>query len=550
MKNAKRMVGLLLVLVTVLSMFAGCGKKMSNSSKGDGKITVGIPQNATIPDYNTNALTRYLEDVTGLEIEWVYFSSGSGNYAQQVALMCAGGETLPDVMIGMSLGHYSINQFGEDGFFIDLSELMETSAPNYQKAMKGLPKKTQSYIKQKMTNTVDGKSVYAMPSYYLECIDDMQSMMYINKKWLDAVGMKAPTNIAELEAVCEAFATKDPNGNGKADEMPMLGQEGTRLYVLNAFCQYQSGTYCVDESGKVWDPVYTDEFRQGISYISDLVKKGYMNELGFTLSATEIKNLISPTDGTVGKVGIFSGHHESMTNASTDVLDDYIALGVLADATGKGGYNIVREAGTAFTGVISKDCADVEEAMLFMDAFYTDECVTRQRHGEKDVDWYYEEGENAYGTKSYARCINSQAFFDGTMNCTLGNLQGIMSHWNYLLVAETAETTDDNRVVQASRLQREAWDIRQNSGKKQAGIVGDLVYTKEEYDEREAKIGKLDSYVGEQMVLFMQGERNAKDDGEWEDFTSTCTTLGRKRMLEIAQNAYKRKMEREKEAMK
>ena len=533
-----------------LGMFTGCKKEPTESVKGDGKITVGIAQDATIPDYDTNALTVWLEEKTGLEVEYVYFASTQANYKQQITLMCTGGEKLPDVLLGMSFGHYSVNQFGEDGYFMDLSKLLETNAPNYQEAMSKLTKKEQAFIKQKAINTVDNKSVYAMPSYAIEAIDDMQSMMYINKTWLDAVGMQAPTNVTELEAVCQAFLEKDPNGNGEADEIPMLAQAGVRWYLLNAFCQYQHGTFCVDENGKVWDPLYTPEFRKGVEYINKMVSKGYVNELGFTLSNAEIKNLISPTDGTQGRVGIFSGHHESMTNASTDALNDYIALGVLADETGKGGYNIINEVALDFEGIITADCADPEEAMLFLDTFYLDEAVTRQRHGEKDVDWYYEEGKNSYGTDSYARCINSQAFFDGSLNRTLGNKLGIMSHWNYLLVAETNETTTNNRIVQASRLQKEAWDVHENSGKKQPGIVGDLVQTAKEYDLREQKAGTVGSYIGEQLVLFMQGERNPSDNKAWNEFTSTLTSLGRKELEKVAQDAYTRKLEREVEANK
>ena len=550
MKTTKRIVSLLLVLIMALGMFTGCKKEATKSVKGDGKITVGVAQDATIPDYDTNALSVWLEEQTGLDIEWVYFASSATNYKQQITLMCTGGETLPDVLLGMSFGHYVVNQFGEDGYFMDLSELIKTNAPNYNKALDELAKADKAFITQKSVNTVDNKSVFALPSYGIECIDDMQSMMYINKTWLDAVGMQAPTNITELEAVCKAFLEKDPNGNGEADEMPMLGQAGTRWYLLNAFCEYQAGTFCVDESGKVWDPVYTDEFRQGVEYINKMVSKGYVNELGFTLSTAEIKNLISPTDGTAGRVGIFSGHHESMTNASTDVLNDYIALGVLADATGKGGYNIINERHLDLDGIVTTDCADPEEAMLFLDTFFMDEAVTRQRHGAKDVDWYYEEGKNAYGTDSYAKCINSQAFFDGSLNCTLGNKLGIMTHWNYLLVAETAETSTNNRIVQASRLQTEAWDVHENSGKKQPGVVGDLVYTSKEYDLREAKAGTMNSYLTEQLVLFMQGEKDPSDDKAWNEFTSTLTSLGRKELEKVAQDAYTRKLEREAEANK
>ena len=544
MKKARRIASLFLVLVMALGLFAGCGKE-TGSVKGDGKITVGVPLDATVPNYDENGLTKYLEEVTGLEIEWVHFASSDTNYKQQITLMCSGGEKLPDVLLGMSLGHYLVNQFGEDGYFIDLSELIESHAPNYKKAMESLSKKEQAYIQQKMVNTVDGKSIYAMPSYAISCIDDMQSIMLINKNWLDAVGMQVPTNIKELEAVCEAFLTQDPNGNEEADEYAMLADEGTRNWIINAFTQYQQHTFCVDENGKVFDPVYTDEFRKGVQYVNGLVEKGYMNELGFTLSLQEIKNLISPTDGTECKVGIFAGHPETMTNATTDALDEFIAMGVLADETGKGGYNVIGEVLLDFKGVITEDCADPEEAMKFLDAFYTDECVTRQRHGVKDEDWYYEEGDNAYGTKSYAKIVNPDAFFDGSLNKTLGNKLGIMTHWNYLSVKETAETNSNNRIVQASRLQTELWDIHENSGKKQAGVVGDLVYTQEEYDVREEKYATMNSFTNEQVVLFMQGEKDPSSDKDWNEFTSTLTNLGRKELMKIAQAAYTRKVERE-----
>ena len=544
MKNFKRAISLTLCIVMILGVFTGCGKKDQASVKGDGKITVGVAQDVTVPDYDANGLSLYLEEVTGLDIEWIFFSSIASNYTQQISLMCTSGEKLSDVLLGMNFGHYTVNQFGEDGFFLDLSELIETHAPNYKKALSKLTKDEQQYITEKGTNTIDGKSFYAMPSYGMEVIDCMQSMMYINKTWLDKVGMKAPTTIAELDAVCQAFATQDPNGNGKADELPMLAQDGVRNWIMNAFVEYDAANFNVKD-GKVWDPIYTSEFRQGVQYINTLVKKGWCNELGFTLSNSEVKNLISPVNGGAGRVGIFAGHPEVMTNGSTDALDHYIALGALADATGKGGYNIINEQSLEYEGIITSDCADPEEAMMFLDAFYVDECVTRQRHGVKDVDWKYEEGLNSYGTKSYTKIINSQAFFDRTLNCTMGNMLGITTQWNYMPVDETAENSTNNRAIQAARLQRESWDVMQNSGKRQEGILDGLIYTTEEYEEREQKAGGVFSYISEQMVLFMKGEQDSFNDTAWKKFTSTLEDIGRGELLEIAQQAYDRKVKRQ-----
>lgn len=539
MKNMKRIVSLLLVLIMALTAFTGCGKKEKEQvNNGPRKLTVGVPQDATIPDYDTNGLTLYLEKATGIEIEWVYFASGSSNYKQQLTLMCTGGEELPDVLVGFnSLGHYVVNQFGEDGFIVDLAPYLDEYAPNYKKAMAGQTKSMQQYVKEKGTNTVDGKSFFAMPSIGLECIDNMQTMAYINQTWLDKLGLKAPTTVAELEAVCQAFATKDPNGNGQADEMPMMGSFSN--WIINAYVEYDSGNFNVKD-GKVWDPIMTDEWRQGMTKVADLVKKGYYNELSFTLSATEKKNLISPTDGP-SKVGMFTGHHESMTNASTDALDHFTALAPLKDETGKGGYNIINEVDAAWGAMVTVDCDNVPLAVEFLDAFYADEAVTSQRHGVKGVDWEYVEGTNAYGTPSYARCINSQVFFDGSLNATLGNLLYIMTQWNYLLIDEGLT---EGRVAQAARLQREQWAIHEASKERES--VSTLVYTTDEYETRELKAGNVSSYISEQSTLFATGDKDITDNKVWDEFKSQVKALGRDELLKIAQDAYDRKLEREK----
>ena len=47
------------------------------------------------------------------------------------------------------------------------------------------------------------------------------NFLYINTAWLDALGLPMPTTIEEYRAALEAFKTQDPNGNGKADEIPL-----------------------------------------------------------------------------------------------------------------------------------------------------------------------------------------------------------------------------------------------------------------------------------------------------------------------------------------
>ena len=50
----------------------------------------------------------------------------------------------------------------------------------------------------------------------------------MNSDWLETLGLEQPTTPEELRTVLEAFKTQDPNGNGKADEIPLSATSAAR----------------------------------------------------------------------------------------------------------------------------------------------------------------------------------------------------------------------------------------------------------------------------------------------------------------------------------
>lgn len=535
----KRMISLLLVMVMSLSLLTGCGGKESDKKKVDAlptervTLTVGIPQNAKTTSYDDNALTNWLEEQVNVDIEFEYFSSTGSEFEQQVALMCSANETLPDLFLSYNFDSDLVRQYGEDGYFIDMKDYVDEYATNYKAAYETLSEETKEYIE----GTVDvkyGGAYYAMPKVTALQMDDMQSIMYINQKWLDKLGLPIPKTTEELRSTLQAFKDKDPNGNGQADEIPMIGKAEMIYYLINAFVLYDYEDYNVTD-GKVWDPVTTDEYRKALIYANQLVKDGLFSKMSFSISATsEYKTLISPTDGP-SKVGVFVGHHESMTNAETDVLEEFVALPALSDATGKGGYTVVKPQGVYWSGMITKDCEYPAAAMKLLDAFYTDEAVSRQRHGEKDVDWIYEEGKNAYGTDSYVKIVNSEAYFSGNSTWCGRAVLGIQNQWNFIAIAQDGE----GRIAEASRLQEEQWNLRE-SGKQPKEYASHLVYNAEEVEVQEEKKSQVDSFIYSEMNYFVSGEKDPSNDSVWNEFLSTLKTLGRDELMDICQTAYDR----------
>ena len=537
----KRIISLLLVCCMALTVFTGCGEKESSQSDGMAEkvtITLGIPQSANVTDYENNALTNYLEENLNINIEFSFFSSSSSEYLQQLALMCAANEELPDVLLGFhDMGHYSMKQYGQDGYFLDLTDLIDKYGKYYKEHYETLDKDLQALIKEKGTDPTTG-GFFGMPATCVTLPDDMQNMMYINQEWLKAVNMEAPTNLEELYAVLKAFKEQDPNGNGQADEIPMISKAGGErdicCYLINAFLYYDMSNPYNATNGKVWASYASDEYRQALIYINKLVKEELFSDMSFTMTAnSDFKALITPPDD-VAKVGIWCGHPAIMSNAKTKILDQYTALGALEDETGKGGYAVVLPQGATFTGFITKDCENTEAAMKLLDYFYKDETVTRVRHGEKGVDWIEEKGISEIGGETSIKVVNDNAFFTGNSTWCLNGCS-IMNTENYIAVA----TEGEGRQAEVSRLVRETFELVK-AAKKPKEVVHSLSYTDEEFEVREEKSGVHGAFIREQRNLFAMGEKDPNNDAHWNEYLQNLEQLGESQLLDIAQSSYSR----------
>ena len=172
--KTKRIASLLLVLVMVLGLCAGCGKKDNNKTQSDvikgAKLTVGIPQKAAVTDYDDNALTKWLEETTGIDLEFSYFSSSASEYRQQFSLMCTSGEELPDVLLGFyNMGVDLVKTYGQAGYFKDLTQLIEKYGKNYTAGRSQFTEGQLQLIDAYMVDRVTG-GIYGMPmtqNYYM-----------------------------------------------------------------------------------------------------------------------------------------------------------------------------------------------------------------------------------------------------------------------------------------------------------------------------------------------------------------------------------------------
>ena len=523
----KRAISILLVAMMSLSLLAGCGGK--GNGGGDNKLTVGIPLYGSVSDFEENALTKYVEEQLGCELEFVSYVANATERMQQLTLQATGGQELPDVFWGWQESSIvTISEFGEAGYFQDLTDLIDKYAVNYKEQFAKLSKDEQEYINSR--GTTDNGGFYGMPLYTgFDYMDHLQNVMYINKTWLDKVGKSMPTTVDELYEVLKAFKNQDPNGNGTADEIPMFGR-GIANYVINAY-QYYDTEYPADVNGGVVSaPYITDNYRQALITLNDWCKKGLYSDLSITIkTANEVKALITPTSGEA-RVGIWCGHPLSYTDVSSPILEEYVALPALSDATGAGGYTVTRPQTLMFCGFISKDCENTELAMKLLDLFYKDETVTRMRHGEKGVNWEYIEegtGKNTLGDDAKFKLLNTAS--DGSNNGWGINGNSIFTSENYLPLF------DGNN--QSDRLCMEAWEIQKAANIKKETIAR-MDYTDEEMDERQKLQGLITSEVAAARDLFITGTKDPSDDTQWNAYLKSLDDLQLNDLMKLFQKVY------------
>lgn len=187
----------------------------SIDSRYPASMTYWVPMDqdaaVTLKDYSEMGLYKQLEKATGTRVKFQH--PEAAEYKEQFSLMMATGD-LPDVVYTNWSENYPDKAI-QDGKILRLNELIEEYAPNLSRLLKEKP-----YIKKAITSA-EG-NIYMFPAIG----DDPQIFVYhglmVRKDWLDRLNLRPPDTIGEWEKMLIAFRDLDPNGNGKADEIPFF----------------------------------------------------------------------------------------------------------------------------------------------------------------------------------------------------------------------------------------------------------------------------------------------------------------------------------------
>lgn len=212
------------------------------------------------------------------------------NSQEQFNLMMASGE-LPDIVGGNDLKDKFI-RYGMEGAFVPLNKLIDQHAPNLKAFFKSHPNI------QRVITAPDGNI------YYIPYVPDGQVSRgyFIRQDWLDKLALKTPQTTDELYKVLKAFKEKDPNGNGKPDEVPFLNRDPEEAYrLVNFFGARSTGSNTwmdfYEEQGKVKHPFAEVAFREGIRNVAKWYKEGLIDQEIFTRKSRSREQLFGANQG-------------------------------------------------------------------------------------------------------------------------------------------------------------------------------------------------------------------------------------------------------------
>lgn len=381
-KTLGRLLGVAMMAAMVMGTLAGCGgsggqsasdgggaQTDASSDAGDGVETFTIATvrwtDAWPNDFMNEGVMKELEEKHNIKINWqVYYNS---DWTEQKSLLLASGD-LPDAFFGsICLTETDIAQ--NKDYFVELTDGIEKNMPNLTSIFNQEPE-----LKAAAMNR-DGE-IYSLVKK-LPLRPKVANSMYINKEWLDNLGLDMPTTYKELTNVLKAFKEQDADGDGDPNnEIPYTNAGSLSGDLSNLLAPFgtivsRTGNFMqIDESGNPAFVPITDHYKEAVKWAHELYASGCLDQEYFTqdTSMASAKRMAEGGSQT-GLVFAWTADAEMGENSDQFVLCEAVA--------GPDGKRYV-ESDPTFLDignrelVITTQCKNPDKLLQWADDFYTD----------------------------------------------------------------------------------------------------------------------------------------------------------------------------------
>lgn len=304
--KVKRIMAAALAGCMVLSM-TGCGgkKKINDGTfRPVDEATLQFPQEETVTltglisyppntesDPNQRTIFKRLQEQTNVEIDWTAIPSDQ--WADKISLNMSDPNKLTDFVFSAGFSDSNLLKYGEFGAIIPLEEYIDNYMPNLKSVFDKYPEY------RVMCTDVNGH-IWSLP--WIEqlgsektAIQTIGDMSFINKKWLDFLGLEIPETVDEFEEVLIAFRDnaseiqKEFNIDGSIIPMSCIVNDGDQdpAILINGFGEGYGDAdrgrhIAVTDDQEVICAATQEGWKKGIEWLHKLYEEKLIDPEAFT----------------------------------------------------------------------------------------------------------------------------------------------------------------------------------------------------------------------------------------------------------------------------
>jgi putative aldouronate transport system substrate-binding protein len=542
----------LLMLLAAGLLFAGARQQEaaspssgSDSAGGKPNLVVGLGSQTFVTDFKNNFQTRYFEKMLDCNIDFYILPSDAAEVQTKVALMVSSGD-LPDILLTSSIPAEQILDYGSKGALLPLNKYLDDPAKSPY--FHAIPEPDRSQFRMH-ASSADG-NVYTLVRWEPESWNLTPHREYINKAWLDKLGLKVPATTDELRNVLIAFRDRDPNGNGRKDEIGVFGffngtyGENVITALLNAFLFYNKNALVLDSSGsRVIAPFTDPAFRKGLTYLNTLFKDGVLSAATFTNDQQQFRAGLASNPSVVG----FTSAGSVSNWPLADTNPNFLELNMIPPLTGPDGICYTSYTGfvPSAVGSITSKAKDPDFAWKFLDAHLEHTVSIISRFGEEDIDWTRKPELMAKETNAYV----SLGLYPSISIIEMTGIWGEPSaqFWHNPGPRYASEQQGNTRGSYTrpfdpnSRVAiLDAYNYQWYVPKHPNYILPPLKYSMADAVRISDPVTNINEYVNQSVAEFTTGARDINNDADWNAYLRELNNMGLQQWLSVAQATYNR----------
>lgn len=482
------------------------------------EITMMMKKSPNQSDWDKLWISSHLSEKLGGKIKAIEVVESTWNEKKNLAF--ATGE-LPDAFWATdALTPQDVATYSQQGLLIPLNDLMEKYAPNLMKELQNDPEAL------KAITSLDGK-IYALPGMSDIERERARGRVWINREWLDKLGLKVPTTLDQFYDMLKAFKERDPNGNGQQDEIPFSGLYDDTwgdvgLTVLSAL-GYVEKKIGLDKSGNtaVYVPAQP-EYKEYLTFMNKLYKEGLLDNEYFTHNVQTFRGKVGQM-----RIGYF---HDSAHFLGTGVANysKYISMEPLTSQfNDKKMWPMKRtnfSTGTRSFSITSNN-KHPEATMRLFDYGYSPEGGRLLRFGPEVGVIRPDAGmvRNADGTYTFK-----------TPEGVSSNDYRLKEVTNFNLPKMSRVSEDPVPTPEQKSLTDNIIEYLLPYGKP---VYPDVSFTSEEQEKLKQIETDLETYVEQMEAKFIVGDTPIS---QWDEYIKTVQKIGADDLVKIYQTAFER----------